>query len=65
MTTLEDRFKAYNGQQISKQELDDAVFNFIGFVKIAMLIAKDNEEKRKQNEGGNFNSGIQQRARRR
>lgn len=65
MTTLEDRFLIYSKNRLSKQELDDSVFNFMGFVKTMMLIAQDNEEKRKYNESSNFNQSIQQRARRR
>lgn len=65
MTTLEDRFQNYSGNTLSKQELDDAVFNFMGFVKTMMLIAKDNEEKRKQNESSNSNQSKLKRARRR
>lgn len=56
MTALEDRFQAYSDHTLNKQELDDAVFNFLGFVKTVMLIANDNEEKRKQNESGNSNT---------
>lgn len=63
MTTLEDRFLIYSKNKLSKQELDDSVFNFMGFVKTMMLIAQDNEEKRKYNESSNFNQSIQQRAR--
>lgn len=63
MTTLEDRFQSYSGSTLSKQELDDAVFNFMGFVKTMMLIAKENEEKRKQHESSNSNQSIKQRTR--
>lgn len=65
MTTLEDRFLIYSNNKLSKQELDDSVFNFMGFVKTMMLIAQDNEEKRKLNESSNFNQSVEQRARRR
>lgn len=63
MTTLEDRFLIYSKNKLSKQELDDSVFNFMGFVKTMMLIAQDNEENRKYNESSNFDQSIQQRAR--
>lgn len=63
MSTLEERFQNYSHNTLDKQEVDDAIFNFLGFVKTCMLIAKDNEERR--NESSNPNSCIQQSTRRR
>lgn len=65
MTTLEDRFQEYSDNKLSQSELNEAVFNFMGFVKTIILIAQDNEEKRKHHESGNFNQSIEQGARRR
>jgi hypothetical protein len=55
MTTLEDRFTTYAGESLSKREIDEAAFNFMGFVKTVMLMAKENQgthhESRRTNEG--------------
>lgn len=65
MTSLENRFTHYSGGALSKQELDDAIFCFLGFVKTAMLIEKDNQQKSVSDESCNSDTRIKQRARRR
>lgn len=65
MTSLENRFSQYSGGALSKQELDDAIFCFLGFVKTAMLIEKDNQQRNVNNESCNSDTRIEQRTRRR
>ena len=61
--TLEDRFNYYSNNSCTKKEIDEAVFNFVGFVKTVMLMAKENGEK--CHESSCVNTCIKQGTRRR
>lgn len=43
---MKQRFLIYSQGQATEKELDEASFNFLGFVKTIMNIANDNEKAR-------------------